>query len=149
MDPCPDMITEQFFQEQAGNSELSAHAFFETSGGSGPAKIVGHISNAGSARVIEVFVGGFGFDNQRCARGSVVLAVTVLITDMEQQFDVALHIQVTAGQVGKLHGSTRPRGFHCAQRESRTNDKIFDVSGGYVFPDFQESGFPGFTFPAV
>ena len=68
---------------------------------------------------------------------------------MEKEFRVALHVQVSGCEVGELHRAFGPVGFHGAERESRTDDEVFDVAGVDAVADLEESVFPCFSFPAV
>ncbi len=68
---------------------------------------------------------------------------------MEKEFRVALHVQVSGCEVGELHRAFGPVGFHGAERESRTDDEVFDVAGVDAVADLEESALPRFSLPAM
>ena len=68
---------------------------------------------------------------------------------MDQQFDVAPHVQVAGREVGELHRALLPAGFHLPQRHPRPDDKILYVAGVNAGADLQESRLPAFALPAV
>ena len=60
------------------------------------------------------------FHDERRGGGAVELAVARRVADLDEQFRVALHVDIAAAEIGKLHGAAGPRGLHGAEREAGT-----------------------------
>lgn len=130
-------------------SDLAAHAVLEGAGGDGEAEVVFHVAHTVGAAVVEILVGALGFDDEGRGLGAVELAVALGVADVEEEFGVALHVQVAAAEVGELHGALGPVAVHHAHRNVRADDEVLHMAGVDVGADLEETGFPRFAFPAV
>src|SRR5204863_535856 len=79
------------------------HAFLERTRRQRETKIVPHILDAVGTGRVEVAVGALRLDNQRRGFPAHHFAITLRIANVDQQFDVAPHVQVAGREVGELH----------------------------------------------
>ncbi|MFM1943999.1 MAG: hypothetical protein RI897_2981 [Verrucomicrobiota bacterium] len=128
---------------------LGAHAVFERAGGDGETEVIADVGDSIGAGGVQIAVGAFGFDDEGGGFGAHDFAIALGVADMDQEFGVAQHIHVSAGDIDELHGTVGPIGIHHAQRFIGSDDVVLDVAGDDAGADFEEAGFPGFAFPAV
>lgn len=68
---------------------LCAHAVFKGTGGDREAEVIEHVLDAIGAGGVQVAVSALGFDDKRSGLGTCQHTVTLRITDMDEEFDVA------------------------------------------------------------
>ena len=91
---------------------LRAHSVFKRAASCWPLEVVSNVGDTVSAGVVEILVGTFCFDNERRGLCAGEFAVALRVADVEEELCVALHVQITGCEVGKLHGALGPVGFH-------------------------------------
>jgi len=68
---------------------------------------------------------------------------------VNQQLDVAHHVQVAGGNVHKLHRALLPVAVHEPQRQARPDDIVLHVAGIDAGGHFQKPRLPAFALPAM
>ncbi len=95
-------------------------------------------------------MGTLGLDHERGGGPAThQLPVAGRVPDLNQQFRVALHVDVARGQVHELHGAVGPVAIHHAERHARTDNEVLDVGGIDAGTHLEETRFPALTFPAM
>src|SRR5713101_4862055 len=87
---------------------LSAHPFFKRSRRNREAEAVADEFHSVRAGGVQFAVRALGLDDEGSGLRSHHLAIALWVAKVDQQFDVARHVQIAAGDIDELHGALRP-----------------------------------------